>query len=319
MRSLSMIASALMVASLARSARADDAPMGAPVPLSPDATSVEKTDENHRWESLAGLAALYGGLTTWAYFAWYHDVPDLPEFSVGGDGYFGVDTYAGGADKLGHAWANLALSRGSTEILRWGGWGRGAASAIGSGLSWAFFLFVEIKDGFYYQLSPGDLIGNTAGAALSAAMVNWPALDDAIDFRVEYWPSPEYRHRVSSDGDVNVAEDYSGQTYLLAFHLGALRPLREQRWGRLSRYVDVAVGFETRNYKPDPVGPHPDERQKLFFAVALNLQGVIDDALEGRSGGAARIGRKIGHGVFELLSPPFTALPVVDASRAQMR
>jgi hypothetical protein len=97
------------------------------------------------------------------YFAWYYDQPRLSGFAVGGDGYFGENTYAGGADKLGHAWANAALTRGGAELLRWGGWRPGPAALISAGLSWTLFAFVEIKDGYYYQLSPGDMLANTAG------------------------------------------------------------------------------------------------------------------------------------------------------------
>src|SRR5690242_10266221 len=86
----------------------------------------------HELGSLIGLGSVYAGMTIWSYFAWYYDKPALPEFKVGGDGYFGEDTYAGGADKLGHLWANLALSRGTTELLRWGGWRPLPASAIAS-------------------------------------------------------------------------------------------------------------------------------------------------------------------------------------------
>jgi len=278
---------------------------------SPSAITTESTSSTRRIASLGALSGVYVGLATWAYFAWYHDVPDLPAFRVGGDGWFGRHTYAGGADKLGHLWANLTLSRASTELLRWGGWSRGTASAFASGLSWAFFLYVEIKDGYYYQLSPGDMAANTVGALLSAAMVNWPTLDDAIDFRVQYWPSVEYLDHLH----INVAEDYSGQTYLLAMHLGAIPALRAPSWGRISRYIDLAVGFETRRYKPD-AAPTVVPYQNLFVGVTLNVQGAFDDLLGGRSGGAARVSRKIGHGVFEVMNLPYTTLPIVDGTRS---
>jgi hypothetical protein len=291
-------------------------PAAAPEPLlvAPDHGS-EVGDR--RWLSLGAVGGLYAGLSTWAYFAWYYNVPNLQSFKVGGDGWFGPETYAGGADKLGHVWANLALARGTAELLRWGGWKPLPASAIGAGLSWAFFFFVEIKDGYYYQLSPGDLAGNTAGALLAMAMTNWPAVDDALDFRVQYYPSEEYLTALRDDGDIDVAEDYSGQTYLLAFHLSALPDLRDYgAWKYLSRYVDVAVGYETRRYRPVPEDRESAVRkQSMYIGLTLNLQGVIDHALKGRRGGA-KFARQIGHGVFELMNAPYTTLPLLGGSRS---
>ena len=59
---------------------------------------------DHRLRAALGVGALYAGFSTWAYLAWYRDVESLDEFGWGGDGWFGRNTYAGGADKLGHAW-----------------------------------------------------------------------------------------------------------------------------------------------------------------------------------------------------------------------
>jgi len=138
-----------------------------------------------------------------------------------------------------------------------------------------------------------------------------PRLDELFDYRVEYWPSHEYRHQLDG-GNVNVAEDYSGETYLLAFHLGGLHTLRDARWGGFTRFVDVAVGFGTRGYKPDPPGREPDypHRQELSIGLSLNVQGLSDWLFEGRS----RPAQKIGHGLFEVFNAGY--LPAVEWQRA---
>ena len=287
------------------------------------APAADATPRDHRTGSMLALGGIYASFATWMYFAWYHDQPRLSGFKVGGDGYFGEDTYAGGSDKLGHAWANMVLTRGGAELLRWGGWRPRTAALVSAGLAWSLFFYVEIKDGYYYQLSPGDLYANTLGAALGVAMTEWPALDRLLDFRVEYWPSPEYRSILDgtftgSDriNSVNIAEDYSGQTYFLALHLRELLPARRPRWTAPLDFVDVGVGFQATKYKPDPPEQPPYvRRQELFVGVALDVQHLLDRALAGR-GGAARTTRAIGHGLFEVLSPPFTILPVVGAERS---
>ena len=281
-----------------------------------------------RWGSLVGVSSLYLGFSGWAYYAWYYNQPALPAFKWGGDGYFGASTYAGGSDKLGHAWANLVLARATTGILRWGGWRPLPASLIGSSMSLVLFTLVEVKDGFYYQFSPGDQIANTLGAVLSAVMVNVPRVDELIDFRVEYFPSKEYRdlwagRSAPADPDepqqtwANIAEDYSGQRYLLALHVGALPGLRGRTdWSRFTRFVDVAVGYETDKYKPDPIDAGAVPSQHLFLGLTLNAQGLVDGLLEGRRSRPARVTRSIGHHLFEYMSPPFTSVSVAGTSRS---
>ncbi len=279
---------------------------------------------DHRVRAAATIGGLYLGFSAWAYFAWYRDVESLDEFGWGGDGYFGRNTYAGGADKLGHAWATYTLGRATTGVLRWGGFGRTSAAIAGAGLSWALFLAVEIKDGFYYRFSPGDLLLNTSGAVLAAAMTLSPPLDRLLDFRVAYWPSDEYlglwrgEYNGSRKGNsLNIAEDYSGETYLLMLHLGALPrvPAVPDAVADALRYVDVGVGFETRKYKPDAV-PEAVPTQRLFLGVTIDLQRVVDRALAGRPSRAARTTRSVATNLLEYLAPPFSVLPVLDTSRA---
>jgi hypothetical protein len=171
-----------------------------------------------------------------------------------------------------------------------------------------------VKDYFYYEFSPGDFTFNTLGALAAVALDLSPRLDELLDFRVEYWPSSQYVHNlIDSDSPCakrmmgqpscsrwNIAEDYSGERYLLALHLGAIHPLRERaKW---SQFVDVSVGFASRNYKPPPtLEPNSVKTQTLSFGVSLNAQGVIDALLPHES----KL-RKVGHGVFEVLTPPLT-------------
>ncbi len=280
-------------------------------------TTQEDSEHGHPIAAAATLAGLYAGFTTWTYFAWYHNkvrnsdrmchgMP-CPSFKWGGDRWFQADTYAGGADKLGHAWATMGLARGGTEMLhQWGGYSRLTSSIIGCGLAELLFFGVEVKDGAYYEFSFSDFTFNSIGAVLAFAMSNWPRLDELLDYRVQYWPSKAYRRQLTNDGNVNIAEDYTGESYLLAFHLGAIHSLRDSRYGGWSRFVDLAVGFETRGYKPDPLPNEPDffHQQRLFVGVTLNAQGVFDYLLKRHAG------RKVTHGLFEIFNVPYSTLSV---------
>lgn len=304
-----------MLATAPSLARAESEPKDPKVPSKLDLFDGElvppKDPGNGKLYSLAGLAGGYVLFSTWAQFAWYHNTEELPEFSVGGDGWFGRDTYAGGADKLGHFWINHVMSYAGTRILEAGGWDTLPASVLSSSLSWTLFLLVEIKDGFYYRLSWGDMAGNTAGAVLSALLVNMPALDETLDFRVEYFPSSDYRRELR-DGDIDIAEDYSGQTYLMSFHLKAIPALSRSSVGWWTRYIDLNAGYETRNFLPEPSDPAASRRQSLFLGVSLNLQHLLEESYGSKP---KHWTHKAGHGILEFYSPPRSTLRLSEATR----
>lgn len=274
--------------------------------------------DHRKLASALTLGGIYAGFVTWTYFAWYRR--DTHPFRAGGDGLFSPNTYAGGADKLGHAWATLGLGRWGTEMLsQWGGYDRTTSALVGMGLSELLFLGVEIKDGFAYQFSYGDFAFNTAGALLGFAQSVWPAFDRAIDLRVQYFPSAAYRARAKANGDIDWAEDYSGQTYLLTYHLSAIPGIERNRTTAFaSKFVDVWLGFKTRGYKPDPLHKideaHPDfpHEQSWMIGAGVNLQGVFDYLW--RSGNHELV-RKIFHAGTEMFAVPGTQLPIADYVR----
>jgi hypothetical protein len=267
--------------------------------------------------SASAIGGVYATLTVWAYFAWYHNKPRNLYFKTNGDGLFGVNTYAGGSDKLGHFWSNHAVSRGTSELLIAGGWRPLPASLIASGLSAAFFTFVEVKDGYYYEFSTGDLAADVGGAALSVLMINHPEIDRLFDFRVQYVPTDEYLAGFD-DGDVNFAEDYSGQTYFLATHLSGIPGVTDSKWTHWLRYLDVGVGFQSKNYKPEPDDMEAVPSQHLFLGAAVNLQSLLEDLYgEKAERGHAHVSHLVGHFAFEFVSVPYTTLRVAEGSRSQ--
>ena len=283
--------------------------------------------------TLASAYTLFGG---WMYLAWYRQHKPLSQYKWGGDdepcthtisqcgllGWAGDTTYAGGEDKFGHAWSTMSLARGGTELLtQWGGFDRTKSMLVSTGLAELLFIGVEVRDGFFFEFSFSDLGGDTVGALAALALMQWPRLDEMFDFRVQYFPSDIYLRKLDGSSPCpaggcsrwNIAEDYSGQTYLLAFHLGSIHALRDMQYGTLSRFVDLTLGFDTRNYKPPlDVGSTAVPTQQMFVGISLNAQGILDWLLEGRPSDSARIGRKITHGMFEVFNLPFTSLPILE-------
>jgi hypothetical protein len=272
-------------------------------------------DDDHPAASLLVLGGAYAVFSGWMYVAWYRNHRDLAGFKWGGDGWLGPTTYAGGADKFGHAWATMSLARGGTELLhQWGGYSTLEASLISTAASEALFIGVEVRDGFTFEFSFSDLTGDTLGAVAALALSNWPRLDELFDYRVQYFPSPIYLRKLDGSSPCpkggcsrwNIAEDYSGQTYLLAFHVGGIHELRDRAsW---TRFVDIDLGFQSRDYKPPPDPPRSgDPRQDIFIGVSLNAQGIFDALLP-----CHPVARKITHGTFEIFNLPFTSVPLLE-------
>lgn len=259
----------------------------------------------------ASVALLYTGLWTYNYFAWWHGTPTTP-FTTEWDGFFGVDTYGGGADKMGHLYMNLMLSRATTGILRYGRFNTVPASIAGATLSWLSYLLVELRDGSHeFEYSWGDILANSLGTALGLVLTHAPEVDRFFSLRMMYWPSREFRRNPS----LNFNEDYSGQTFLLAFHMAGF----EERVG-FFRYIDFVVGFNARNYLPTPTTDGHPERQHLYFGFALNLQEVLNHGLFDRPRDEDNRAQEAARGFFadwaaEHIQVPFTAVPLIQMQR----
>jgi hypothetical protein len=247
---------------------------------------------------------------TWQHFAWYRKGSEDFHFEGVVPPTFSPDAFAGGVDKFGHFWGNYVLTRGTTAVLVAGGWARIPSSAVSFGLTEVAYLLIEIQDGMSpYGFGKKDMVANALGGALGVVMDNVPAIDRLFDFRLEYWPSKQYRKSVWRNGDVDGAQDYTGQSYLLALHLGALPGLAAHDWGYWSHFVDLAVGFEAKHYYPTPDVRTVEPRQTLYAGIAINMQGVLSHLLPDSRG------RRIGHGAFEVLSLPYTTFRYAESSR----
>jgi hypothetical protein len=291
-------------------ATADDSPWldqgGGHLP----ARATKPTGDAHPKLAAGIVAGIYANFGLWTYYAWYRHQSQLPQYKFGGDGWIGDTTYAGGADKFGHAWSTLAMSRLTTELLvRVGGFDRLRSSLVATGMTELMFTLIEVKDGYFYEFSFSDLTGDLVGGALALALSNFPRLDELLDYRIEYRPTRTYWNRLVNQSDVDFAEDYTGQTYMLALHLGAIHALRDQPWGGWTRFVDVYGSFGSRGYRPLPAAGDavPPHLQELSFGISLNAQGLVDWLLDGRGSPTVRAAA---HGVFEMINLPFTSVPL---------
>jgi len=254
--------------------------------------------------AFGGLGAAYGVLYGWTFMAWHYRSVEGTSIKFHKEGWFDASTYAGGADKLGHAWANYTLTRGGSRLLRAGGWSKGSSLIASTALSLGFFTLSEIKDGYNpkYGFSPNDMVANVTGQALGITMELVPWIDERFDFRMEYLPSKAFLDQASEEGLLNSAEDYSGQNYRLAYHLGSIKSLRSDKNYSWLRFVDVSVGFHADAFSPKVTGRTP--RQDLSLGLTLNLQELFKP-------GALRF-------TTEVFAPPYTTLPLITTSRERV-
>jgi hypothetical protein len=266
---------------------------------------------DHRGRALAIAGGIFATLYGYTYLAWYARGENAPSMHFQEEGYFGVDTYAGGADKLGHAWGNYALVRGVSGILEWGGFSRRTSLLTATGMTLTFFTVSEIKDGYRpeYGFAWGDMLFNAGGEALGVLLETVPRLDEMFDYRVEYWPSKPFRNAIVERGPFNSPEDYTGQRYFLAYHLGSIRTLRQGPYLGWSRFVDVALGFHAAHYKPE-AGDSADHQQDLFVGLTFDLQALVDELVRPSPGQRAL------RFTAEIVQLPFTTLRLGGVERS---
>ena len=328
-----LLATLLLVA-CARVARADEAtttpankspvsPVTSPVslvtsPVVSPATSVKTAPARSRasarakWIAAGSIAAFHGLFWTWQNLAWNRKGDDPFHYEPPYD-TFAPEVYAGGADKLGHFWGNYALTRGTTAVLVASGWPRLPSSLVSFGLTEAAYLVIELQDGIApHGFGKKDLCANLVGGVVAVLFDNVPAVDRLFDIRLEYWPSKQYRRNVWRTGDLDGAQDYTGQSYLLAFHLGAISELADRDYGWWSRFVDLAAGFEAKHYVPVEDMQTAAPRQTLYAGLAVNMQGVLSHLFDDSKG------RRFGRGLFEVYSLPHTTFRYVEASRSPL-
>ena len=286
------------------------------------AEHVEKKVEDKHFGKLASAlttGAIYSAFGTYAYFAWFYGKEQMPFYVISDfrdEGPFAKYSYAGGADKWGHAWSNYALTRGTTELLAEGGWDKLDASFAAAGLDIAWFTASELKDGVTVGFEVGDEAMNVAGAALGVLMENVPAIDRRFDFRMAYWPSSTYLHVAAEmpfkhNGGLDIGQDYTGQSYLLAYHLRTLpAAIIDSPAAYWFHYADLVVGFETRHYSPPEGMSREFPMTQTFYAgVTLDLQAVLESLLP-----RSKL-RTFGHGLFEVYAIPNSTVRFGEAHR----
>jgi len=225
-----------------------------------------------RWKNAAVVGGI--GLTVGVYgaIAWW-DEGFSGSFRAESEGWFGKNTYAGGADKVGHAFFTYTGARLLTRGFEALGNDAGRSRRLAMWTSLGVMGGVEVVDGFSneFRFSLEDVVSNAAGAVFAFLMERDPRLDALLDFRLLYRQSDDAK-RV---GEQDPISDYSGQTFLLALKADGVPRLREVP---LLRYLELQVGYNTRGYEPND-GVIIDPHRRVYYGVGVNLSRLLSDTV----------------------------------------
>lgn len=169
-----------------------------------------------------GLSTFYLAGNGYLAFVWYKDRSRVP--------FHTYDDNAGWLqiDKLGHALGAYYYSFHGYYALRWAGLSHEKSLLFGGPLGLILQTPIELFDGLYagYGWSWGDMIANTAGAALfTVQQAIWK--DQVVKMKWSYFPSPYqpmYPFHLGKGGFHSVFRDYNAHTYWLSANLSRMIP-----------------------------------------------------------------------------------------------
>jgi hypothetical protein len=213
--------------------------------------------------------------------AWWRRGFDT-EFDVAHEGWFGANTYAGGIDKLGHAFSFYAGTRLMTRGLGWAGVPHGESLALAGGLALGLGLGIEVLDGLArggtHGFSWNDMAMNAAGTGLAWLAESRPGFDRWWAFRWRYAPG----------GDPE--RSYDRHQYYAVLRLSGWRALGASH---PLRYVELLAGYGARGFGGDApagtAGSTDDRERSLYVGIGLNLTELLErtawrgDAAGGRT------------------------------------
>lgn len=265
-----------------------------------DAAAAAKPDERALRRKnillIGGMTAVvgtYGAITWW-------DTGLSGSFRLQNEGWFGQNTNAGGADKLGHGYATYLVTRLLTSGFKSYGNSPDRSLMMAAGTSFGILVGVEVMDGLSkkYKFSYEDAVFNTAGVVVGALMEKYPRLDELFDIRWSYWLSEDAKRT----GKRDPIGDYSGQTYLLVLKADGIPKVRDVP---VLKYLELAAGYGTRGFRT--LGNSLDDRSRnVYYGVSLNLSRLLGDTAfsGGLKGGKVQRGTDT---VLEYLQIPGTA------------
>jgi len=256
---------------------ADERPADCPRPAA-------ALDEPAGTERAQGAAAVTELRKPWYYTALPYAIPigmigaglitaltdsPLRSFRFTNEGWFGQNTYAGGADKAAHFVNYTILSREMIYLYQKLGYSEQASVWLGASMGLLEGLANEFGDGFNrYGFSPQDATMDTLGSAISGVLMA-TRNEDLIGFRTGFlFP----KSTVTCCAVPGKGGDYSYKIYTADLKLaGASRRLGLDI-GPL-RYLFFSVTYGSKFY---PSGAVNLRERQVGFEIGLNFEEILN-------------------------------------------
>jgi uncharacterized protein YfiM (DUF2279 family) len=243
----------------------DDAPPAEPLDTSGFAAAIAAKKLQFLAATAVSAGALAGGAIN-AISDGHHE-----SFHFTNEGWFGRNTYAGGADKASHFVDYTILSKELTNLYDKMGFSRRDSILLGFGVSAAAGVMNEIGDGInQYGFSWEDLTMDVLGAGTSA-LVAATGADDLIGFRHGVVVPPAGAKYCCAEP--RQGRDYSNEIYTADLQFEGVGRRLDWNIGPL-RYLLFSVTYSAKGYP----GGAPDARERqVGFEIGLNFKPILND------------------------------------------
>lgn len=216
------------------------------------------------------------------YLAWWNHHLGV-RFHGESEGWFGRDTYSGGADKASHFLAGYAAQPLLASLYERLGYSKSRAGTLGAWNAAFCGLIVEVGDGFSDFGFSWEDASITAFGAAASALIRSRGLEDTVGFRmglVEQWifqGAPADSAGQSSlalssrPPDREARSGYSEFIHTADLKLAGLLPRLRAQPGP-ARYFLVSFAFRTDGYRFAP----PERRERnLGVELGVNTPEVL--------------------------------------------
>jgi hypothetical protein len=205
------------------------------------------------------------GEVTW----WRNE--ETERFHRTNEGWFGRETYAGGADKASHTVGGYIISRELAIAFERVGNSPARARALAAGLTSLAGLVVEAGDGFsVYGFAWQDAFANVVGASLASA-ISAAKAEDLVGLRygLVHAGIPPADGRAAAYGS-----DYSREIFSADLKLAGLFHRLHASPGP-ARFLLLSVNYGSKGYRFSPV----DRRERnIGLDVGLNVAEILTAA-----------------------------------------
>jgi len=242
----------------------------------------KKKKEEKRNTTLWGVAVAFGatsltfGFSALNWWTGHEESFAADNFNFWNRGWLNEDTYAGGHDKIGHAFSNYIFQHAYTGLFEWAGFKRITSIWLAAGMTAFSFNMIELFDGFTsYGWEYGDTVFNFGGQ-IFAILSQLYGIDDYVQFKMAWVFSPIY-WREEDVPRYKVLEDYNGQRFFLAANTHTMFQkfnIKSHFW----KYIQPAVFYESRGYRPYlPEEFEYLKERNVGGALIFDLAGLIKD------------------------------------------